>query len=459
MLSVNFMMIKFYNTMTRKKELFKPRKGKKVNIFVCGPTVYDFSHIGHARTYVSYDTLVKYLRAQGYNVFYLQNITDIDDKIIARAKREGVSPKSLAGKFTKEYFKDMESLGIDSVSKYAKATDYIPQIVSQVERLKSKGFAYDIYDGIYFDLSKFKSYGKLAGRTTLEGEDAVSRIDDSVKKKNKGDFALWKFSKPGEPVWKSKLGDGRPGWHIEDTAITETEFGPQYEIHGGARDLIFPHHEAEIAQMESISGKEPLAKYWMHTGFLNVSGRKMAKSLGNFITIRDALKENSPEELRFFFLSSHYRTPVDYNDSNIKKSKVALSRLNELYNTSSSSDGLKLKNLVTKHRQEFYRQLEDDFNTPRAIAVLFDLMRSVNKLSGYGKSLKEFLDEVNTIFGIFIKDKKSKIPKNIRELINKRDTARKRKDWKTADKIRITLREKGFLIEDNPKGVKVKILK
>lgn len=451
------MAIRFYNTLSRKKEQFKPRKGRKVQIFVCGPTVYDFSHIGHARTYIAYDAFVKYLRSQGYDVFYLQNITDIDDKIIKRAAELKIKPDQLAKQYAKEYFKDMKSLKVDSVDKYANATDYIPQIISQVERLQKKGFAYQIKDGIYYDLSKFPNYGKLAGRTALGAEDAVSRIDEAVEKRNRGDFCLWKFSKPGEPVWKAKIGDGRPGWHIEDTAITETEFGPQYDIHGGANDLIFPHHEAEITQMESISGKQ-LVKYWVHTGFLNIQTKKMSKSLGNFVTIHDALTESTPEELRFFFLSFHYRSPIDYSASNLKKSKTALSRLNEMYNKALSASGTskELDKIVKKHKQEFYKNLEDDFNTAKAIASLFDLLRDVNKLGTLSSSLKDFLKEANEIFGVFTKEKKTAVPVAVKSLVEKREKARKDKDWKLSDELREKVEKEGFIIQDAPGGAKVR---
>ncbi len=273
-------MIKLFNTLSRKKEVFKPIKGKKVNFFVCGPTVSLFSHIGHARTYVIFDVIIKYLREAGYKVFYLQNITDIDDKIIDRAKENKISPVKWAKRFEKEYLKDMRSLKINSVSKYARATDHIKEIISQVERLIKKGYAYQLKDGIYYNISKFKNYGKLSKRTVIQAEDGVSRMDEAKGKRNKGDFCLWKISKPGEPKWKSPWGWGRPGWHIEDTAITEKHFGPQYDVHGGARDLMFPHHEAEIAQMEALSGKTSFVKYWLHSGFLTVKGQKMAKTFG-----------------------------------------------------------------------------------------------------------------------------------------------------------------------------------
>ena len=243
------MSLKLYNTLTRKKEIFNPINSKKVNMFVCGPTVYDYSHLGHAKTYVQFDIIVKYLRYKGYNVFYLQNITDLDDKIINRAKEEKVDWRKIKDKYEKSFLKDMGNLNVNSVDKYARATDYVKEIISQVKRLIKKGYAYKISDGWYFDLKKNKDYGKLSNRKILEKNDAVSRIDENIEKKNSGDFCLWKFSKPGEPIWKAEIGEGRPGWHIEDTAITEKELGSQYDIHGGATDLIFPHHEAEIAQM------------------------------------------------------------------------------------------------------------------------------------------------------------------------------------------------------------------
>ena len=323
------MALKLFNTLSRKKEIFKPIKDKKVHMFVCGPTVYDFMHIGHAKTYIQFDVIVKYLRFRGYNVFYLQNITDLDDKIIKRAKEEKIDPLELAHKFERYYHEDEKKLGINSITKYARATDHIRQIVKQTKTLIKKDYAYKVSDGYYFDIKKFKDYGKLSKRTVLSAEDAVSRIDEGIEKKNKGDFCLWKFSKPNEPSWDTELGKGRPGWHIEDTAITETYFGPQYDIHGGARDLIFPHHEAEIAQMESASGKKPLVRYWLHTGFLNVGGQKMSKSLGNFITVGDALEKYNAKTLRFFYIGSHYRSPINFTEKALEKAKNGLERLND----------------------------------------------------------------------------------------------------------------------------------
>ena len=470
------MVLKVFNTLTRKKEVFKPRTGKKVNLFVCGPTVYDYSHLGHAKTYVQFDIIVRYLRFRGFHVFYLQNITDLDDKIIKRAKENNETPESLARRFEDEYYKDMKALEITSVDKYARATDYIKAIIKQVKTLLKKGYAYEIEDGIYYDLSKFKDYGKLSRRTTLEAEDAVTRIDDNINKKNKGDFCLWKKSKPDEPKWNSPWFKGRPGWHIEDTAITESHFGPQYDIHGGARDLIFPHHEAEIAQMEAKSGKKPFVKYWLHTGFLTVEGRKMAKSLGNFITLRDALKKHDTETIRFFFASTHYRSPIDFSQKNLEQSKKTLDRLYTTLENVHSMKTVKKKTPQEKqfemrlkdYKEKFITAMDNDFNTREALKVIFRMSNEVNKFITRRKELSadlknnilKFFKELGGIFGILQKKiKKEKLSKNVEKLIQEREKARKKKDWKKADAIRIKLKNIGIILEDTPDGVKWRIKK
>lgn len=464
------MALKIYNTLSQKKEVFKPRENKKVNLFVCGPTVYDFPHLGHARTYLVFDMIVKYLRQKGYNVFYLQNITDIDDKIIKRAEEEKINWKVLSRKFEKEYLKDMKALNINSVSQYARATDYIKEIISQVKRLLKKGYAYQIEDGIYYDISKFKEYGKLSKRTVLQAQDAVSRIDESVEKKNKGDFCLWKKSKPGEPFWQSPWFLGRPGWHIEDTAIAEKFFGAQYDIHGGARDLIFPHHEAEIAQMEAISGKKPFVKYWLHTGFLTVSGQKMSKSLKNFITIKDFLEKYPARFLRFLVLKTHYRSPIDYSEKEIEQIKKELERIDEfldkIQNLKSKMQNYSSKFKISKFQKEFNLAMEDDFNTPKAIAVIFELINqgniliSQNKLSLIeAKEILNFLREIDQFFNfIFWKKTKEKIPKEVLKLARQREDCRKKANWKEADKIREKIKELGYWVEDTKEGFKIKKL-
>ncbi len=466
-------MIKLYNTLSRKKETFKPRKADKINLFVCGPTVYDSPHIGHAKTYIFFDVFSKYLRNRGFNVFYLQNITDIDDKIIERAREKNITPEKLARDFEKEYFKDLKSLKINGVTKYARATKHIKEIISQVQRLLKKGYTYQIEDGIYYDIKKFKEYGKLSRRTALQAEDAVSRIDDTKGKRNKGDFCLWKFSKPNEPKWPSPWGFGRPGWHIEDTAITEKYFGPQYDIHGGGRDLIFPHHEAEIAQMEAISGKKPLVKYWVHTGFLTVNGDKMSKSLGNFITIRDFLEKNSGRVLRFFFAINHYRSPIDYNEKNIYQVKKELEKIDEFVEKlKAQKSKIKIttqnsklaKNLISKIEKDFYRATDDDFNSPKAVAILFKLINQGNQLLdknklGFNevKNILSFLKKIDSFFDfIFWPDKKEKISKSVLDLLKLREKYRKEKSWQKADELRKKIEKLGYKIEDTEEGPKIK---
>lgn len=444
-------MLKVYNTLNKKKEIFKPIKGKEVKFFCCGPTVYSDAHIGHAKTYVQFDIIAKYLRWIGYDVFYLQNVTNIDDKIIKRALKEKKDSLKLAKEFEKKYLEDMNSLSVDSVDKYARATDYIKEIKSQVKRLMDKGFAYKISDGYYFDLTKFPEYGKLAKRKYKEAEDAVSRIDENKEKKNKGDFCLWKFSKKNEPSWKFELGDGRPGWHIEDTAITEKELGSQYDIHGGAVDLIFPHHEAEIAQMESISGKKPLVKYWLHTAFLNIDKKKMSKSLKNFVTIREALEKYDGKVLRYFFASNHYRTPINFSYDNLEQSKNTLNRLNAFVRNLKGKDDSKL---IKKTKEKFVKAMDNDFDTPGAIAVLFDFIREVNKKGG-GRKSYEFILDVDKIFNV-LSLKEVKLSKEVKDLVSEREKARKDKNWGKADKLREKIRKLGYIIEDSSSNSRIR---
>ncbi len=469
-------MIKIFNTLSGKKEILKSRKGKKVNMFVCGPTVYNFSHIGHARTYVAFDIIAKYLRSAGYDVFYLQNITDLDDKIIRRAQETGKKPLALAREFTREHFKDVKALNITAVTKYALATLYIPEIISQTERLIKKGYGYEIAgDGIYYDVKKFREYGKLSGRTTRQAEDGVSRIDESVQKRNKADFCLWKFSKPGEPKWPSVWGAGRPGWHIEDTAITEKHFGPQYEIHGGARDLIFPHHEAEIAQMEAISGKKPFVRHWLHTGFLIVQGEKMSKSLGNFITIREFLKTHSARLLRFLVAKTHYRSPIDYGEGILEQAERELEKMDEfLGKIKNQKSKIKHTNQNSKNIQKILQQtqrafdkaMEDDCNTPLAIAAVFELIKQSNILLTENKISKadarlvlEFLKEIDQVFGfLFWNTKKETVPATIKKLAELREQCRKTKQWQKADSLRLQIESLGWRIEDTPSGSRVRKL-
>ena len=468
--------MKIFSTLSQKKETINPIKNKKINLFVCGPTVYDYSHIGHARNYIAFDCFVKYLRSKKINVFYLQNITDIDDKIIARARERGVTPKDLAIAFEKEYLKDMKRIGVNSVSKYARATAHIKEIITQVKKLQEKGFAYTIDgDGIYYDISKFKNYGKLSGRTILQAEDAVSRIDYSKDKRNRGDFCLWKFNQDSsEPSWKAEFGKGRPGWHIEDTAITEKYFGSQYDIHGAGRDLIFPHHEAEIAQMEAISGKRPMAKYWMHVGFLTVNGQKMSKSLNNFIIITDILNRCSVANLRFLVIKNLWRSPVDFSESGLMEIKSLSEKIEEFLRRLKALKNIKIdrrqqsknQKIIKDAKTNFYNELDDDFNTPKAFAVLFEFMKTINQFlddnilsKKESSEIYKFFEDINKIFGIIdYKRVNQIIPIKIKKLAKDREKFRKNQEWEKADETRKEIEKQGYVIEDKKDGVVIKFV-
>lgn len=419
-------------------------------MFVCGPTVYDFIHLGNARTFTIFDMVAKWLRHRGYDLTYIQNITDIDDKIIRRAAEQNRDPMEYAAEFAHAFRNDMQLLGIDSVSQYARATDHIPQVISQVKNLITKKHVYLIEeDGWYFDLSTFPDYGKLSGRTGLTADDAVSRIDESEKKRNTGDFCVWKLSKPGEPVWEdAELGAGRPGWHIEDTAITEHFFGPQYDLHGGGMDLKFPHHEAEIAQQEAASGQVPFVHYWMHAGFLQTNDTKMSKSLGNFMTVREALKQYEPEVLRFFFLSNHYRSPLEMTDASLAAAQAGVARIGELMRKpwDQTADATIALHAIAE-------AMDEDFNTPRAFAALFDFIRECNKQ--HLRPPQAFFDTISRVFGI-VPFETLEISDEISALIDERQGAREAKDWTTADRLRDQLSSLGYTIDDTPYGPLVK---
>ena len=405
--------MKIYNTQT--KQLEHLDKKTNLRLFVCGPTVYDVSHIGHARTYVFFDSYVAYLRSQKYSVFYLQNITDIDDKIIHKAHQENTTTHHIAQTYFKEYQKDMERLLVQSVDQYAKATDFIQQIQEQISLLIEKGYAYQTPSGVYYRISKFKNYGNLSGRT----QDNLQTHDEYLEdKEHQGDFVIWKTSKPNEPEWDSPWGKGRPGWHIEDTAITYSVFqSSQYEVHGGARDLIFPHHEAEIALMESAYQTSPMVQLWIHTGFLNIENEKMSKSLGNFITIKHILKTYAPETLRLFFFQHHYRSPINYSETDIQQTlglqkriqdcitmlahRIAYSKITQQNNSPQPQQNT---HRFEQYANDFYNALNDDFNTPLALSVLMNLISHIQQPQTLheqeDKHLLEFFQTINNIFHI-----------------------------------------------------------
>lgn len=445
-----------YNTLTEKKEIFK-KSDKRLKLFVCGPTVYNDSHIGHARTYVAFDVIADFLRSRGHKLFYLQNITDIDDKIINRANNEKKSAKKIADIFTKEYLKDMKTLEIKSVNKYAPASKYIKEIRNQIKQLIKKGCAYKTSSGVYFEIKKFTDYGKLS-KQNLDALRPGWRIEPDSEKKDLLDFALWKFQKHDyEPSWPSPWGNGRPGWHIEDTAITEKYFGPQYDIHGGAIDLKFPHHESEIAQQESASNQKPMVKIWMHTGFLLMNGEKMSKSLGNFITIKDFLKDYSSNILRYLITSHHYRSPINYTERLVLNSENALKNLTEflakLTLTGKTGDNQIVD--IKRYETRFNAAMEDDFNTPAAIAVIFDLINEINpkiwKLKAKNaKIITKWIKNKLSTFKISLK--MPKIPLKIKLLAKKRELCRGNRQFIRADDLRKNIEALGYSIEDTPAG-------
>ncbi|MFQ6127932.1 MAG: cysteine--tRNA ligase [Thermoplasmata archaeon] len=459
-----------YNTLTRKKEEFIPLKGKRVTMFVCGVTPYDYSHLGHAKTYVAFDAIARYLRYKGYNVLYLQNVTDVDDHIIERSKETGIPEAELAEEYFRYFLEDMGALSVESINVYAKATDHMSEIIEQIKGLLEKGYAYEVDGNVYFEVRKFKDFGKLS-RQKLDELRAGARVEIDERKRNPEDFALWKRQKPGEPAWESPWGMGRPGWHIEDTAIAMAHFGAQYDIHGGATELIFPHHESEIAQAEALTGVEPYVKYWLHTGVLNVEGEKMAKSLGNFWTIRDALNEYKPEVLRFFLLYAHYRSPIDFSRDQLEEAKRSFQRLldsleagRQHLNRAVSGEneaGKKLVESAEEVKKEFEEAMDDDFNTREAISTLFELSRELNvgiannaDKDSVGKAIRVF-ENLGDVLGLF-REREGQpelVDKILGLLIEVRERARSKKDYETADWIRSELGKLGIHLEDAKKGV------
>lgn len=467
-------MLRIYNTLTRSLEVFEPIRGNRVYMYVCGPTTYDYSHLGHARTYVAYDIMARYLRYKGYSLFFLMNITDVDDKIIDRAKEKGIDPIALARDYEKYFLEDLESLNIKSINLYARASEYINEIISLIEKLLEKGYAYETSSGVYFDTTLYSDYGRLSRQRPEEL--AMHRIEPDPTKKHPQDFALWKKRSVEEFGWNSPWGYGRPGWHIEDTAIILTHFGYQCDIHGGAIELAFPHHEAEIAQAECATGVRPFAKYWCHTGLLTVSGEKMSKSLGNFITIREIINEYDAEVLRLYFSSAHYRSPIDFEWKYLEQSRTSLESMYsllqdlELIDTKESLDANEslLFNKLGYFRNEFLNAMDDDFNTPRSLAILYELANEARKLitseGSINKKLKEELlktfYELGGILGILQKRIKTVMLGSYEELLNLllevRELMRREKRYEIADNIRKRLLELGFEIEDTSRGPKLK---
>ena len=463
--------MKIYNTLTRKKEEFIPQNPNEVKMYSCGPTVYDYFHIGNARPFIIFDTMRRYLEYRGYKVKFVQNFTDIDDKMINRANREGITVKELGEKFIEEYFKDATALGIEKATIHPKATENIDAIIDIVKKLIDNGYAYEVDGNVYFQTKNFKEYGKLS-KQPLEDLEAGARIDVNEHKKDAMDFALWKAQKEGEPAWESPWGMGRPGWHIECSAMANKYLGETIDIHSGGQDLVFPHHENEIAQSECANCKQ-FANYWMHNGYININNQKMSKSLGNFFTVRDILKQYDAEIVRFFMLSAHYRNPVNFSDVLMEQSKSAVERvytcidnLNFLLENSKERDlvdteiefSKKLDNL----KQKFIDAMDDDLNTADAISVIFDIVYAANTdLSTEGDNAKQIVNktldtiqELGAVLGLFNKNTKKTLDAEIEALIEERNIARKEKNWARADEIRDKLKSMHIVLKDTPMGVK-----
>jgi cysteinyl-tRNA synthetase len=472
------MKIRIFNTLTKKKEFFEPVEPQKVRMYVCGPTVYDSCHIGHARSVVVFDVIVRYLRKQGYHVKYVRNFTDIDDKIIKRANELGIDSKELAEKYIDEFYEDMDALNVQRATLEPRATEHISDIIQVVQNLIQKKTAYPLDGDVYFSIESFKEYGKLSGRK-LEDMEAGARVAIDERKRNPFDFALWKAAKPGEPSWESPWGKGRPGWHIECTAMSSSLLGETIDIHGGGKDLVFPHHENEIAQSEAAFGKN-FVRYWIHNGFVNINQEKMSKSLGNFLLIKDIIKTYHPESVRLFLLSNHYRSPIDFNEKAMEEASGALDKIYTFLERAEDQLGMTVP-VDTATGQlwlEFCDAMNDDFNTAQGLGTLFSAVRNLNRIldesgerlsdkdaeqikSGYSDVL-----EVGDILGIlkilpkaYFEQKRQKgikkesiDPQLIEKMVHERTEARKSKDWTKADKIRDELLDMKIVLEDRADG-------
>ena len=463
--------MKIYNSMTRKKEEFKPIKEGEAKIYACGPTVYNYFHIGNARPFIVFDTLRRYLEYIGYKVTFVQNFTDIDDKMINEANREGITVGELADHFINEYFTDAKGLNIKPATVHPRATEHMKEIINLIQRLIDKGYAYVAQNGdVYYDVSKFKDYGKLSGQNLEElnmgaGFDArkEKRLDATELKKNPMDFALWKAKKEGEPYWESPFSEGRPGWHIECSAMSQKYLGDTFDIHGGGMDLKFPHHENEIAQSEGATGKT-FANYWMHNGYININGTKMSKSLGNFFTVRDISKEYDLIVVRMFMLSAHYRNPVNFSKELIDQSKTAYERIMNCRENLKFviKTGAKGEQTIDKeaYRKKFDDAMDDDLNTADAIGVVFELVKEANTLFKDGgdkdaaKETLDLIDEFLNVLGLLREDEE-KIPDEVIKLAEQRTQARKDKNWALADELRDKIAEMGYVLKDTREGAKI----
>jgi cysteinyl-tRNA synthetase len=456
--------MKIYNTLSRKKEDFIPIESGKLKMYVCGPTVYNFFHIGNARTFLFFDVVRRYFEYTGYDVTIVQNITDIDDKLIEQSFKENIPMPEIAGKYIKAFFEDIGKLQLNPASHYPKATEYISEMIALIKGLERQGIAYESNGDVYFSVKKFDKYGKLSGKKIDELKSGA-RVVENTQKHHPADFTLWKKAKPGEPNWQSPWGKGRPGWHTECVVMSRKILGETFDIHGGAIDLIFPHHENEIAQAESIS-KKPLSNYWMHGGFLNIAGEKMSKSLDNFFLTRDVLKKYDAEAIRFFFLSKHYRSSIDYNEDIVIESdkavKTLYSGLKEIDFLSFANDSISFDETILSYKNKFTDAMEDDFNTAKAIAVFFEISKKIkdkNIILSVRKQLALLLVELGSTLGFFrditknLSSKADSVSGDLIELlISYRNQFKVEKNWKYADMIRNDLVKLGIELKDTKDG-------
>lgn len=463
--------MRLYNSLTRQKEEFVPIVPGEVKMYVCGPTVYNYFHIGNGRTFIIFDTIRRYLEYRGYKVTFIQNFTDIDDKMINKANAEGITVKELGDKFIDEYYQDADGLQVKRATINPRATEYIDEVVEFVKDLIDRGFAYEIDGDVYFSTKKFEEYGKLCGQN-LEDLQSGARISVDERKKDPMDFAVWKSQKPGEPAWESPWGLGRPGWHIECSCMAKKLLGDTIDIHGGGMDLKFPHHENEIAQSEAVTGQK-FANYWMHAAFVNVDNKKMSKSENNFVTAREALKKYNSDVIRFLMLSGHYRTQINFSAELLDSAKSSVERLyncvNNLENLinevnrkeANDSEKAYLKSL-DKHREKFIEKMDDDFNTADGISVIFDLIKDINNNVSIDSSSElcegalNLIRELGIPLGILQKTEEKSLEVEVQELIDKRQEARKNRDFALADKIRDDLKARNIILEDTPQGVRWK---
>jgi len=456
------MTLEIYNTLTRKKEPFKTLKPNRVSMYVCGPTVYDKAHVGHAMSVLVFDVIRRYLEYKGYEVELVMNYTDVDDKIIQRALVEDVDSIQIAERYIEEFNRHLEDLNVLPAAEYPRATDEINHIIKSVKALVDKGYAYQANGDVFYRIEKFDEYGKLSGRD-IEDMEAGSRVDVDTKKEHPMDFALWKAAKPNEPSWDSPWGKGRPGWHIECSVMSLHHLGEQIDIHGGGNDLVFPHHENEIAQSEALTGKK-FASYWVHNGMMQLSGAKMSKSMGNLVTIEAFLEEHEANVLRMMVLNSSYRSPLKFNEETIEHAQKALKRLRSALKPARAQEGGlegSLEEEAEKAKETFQEAMDDDFNTSAALAGLFDLVREINQARDEGaddQTLAEgqrMLKELTGVLGLELEKEEIKsgdVEPFIDLLVEVRDKLRESKQWELSDKIRDDLEEQGVILEDSPQG-------